>query len=125
MSALWPTGEKTKSEECIAKLKALCTPPSSALPFELLYGHTGYLYALLFVGRHIPHSLDEDLVIHVVSTILDGGQRGSRVSDSPSPLMYTWHDKHYLGAAHGLAGILTVLLQVTCSAVCCVLVKPV
>lgn len=26
--------------------------------------------------------------------------------------MYTWHGKHYLGAAHGLAGILTLLLQV-------------
>ena len=26
--------------------------------------------------------------------------------------MYAWHGKHYLGAAHGLAGILTLLLQV-------------
>ena len=26
--------------------------------------------------------------------------------------MYTWHGKHYLGAAHGLAGILTLLLQI-------------
>ena len=25
--------------------------------------------------------------------------------------MYSWHEKHYLGAAHGLVGVLTVLLQ--------------
>ena len=25
--------------------------------------------------------------------------------------MYEWHDKQYLGAAHGLAGILVMLLQ--------------
>lgn len=36
----------------------------------------------------------------------------SSTKDSEFPLMYTWHEKHYLGAAHGLAGILTVLLQV-------------
>lgn len=44
--------------------------------------------------------------------LLEVGQSGSdrRI---PSPLMYTWHSKHYLGAAHGLAGIITLLLQVT------------
>lgn len=26
--------------------------------------------------------------------------------------MYSWHDKEYIGAAHGLAGILYLLLQV-------------
>jgi len=26
--------------------------------------------------------------------------------------MYSWHDKHYLGAAHGLSGIFYMLLQV-------------
>lgn len=28
------------------------------------------------------------------------------------PLMYQWHDSYYLGAAHGLSGILYLLLQV-------------
>ncbi|XP_014674670.1 PREDICTED: lanC-like protein 1 [Priapulus caudatus] len=30
---------------------------------------------------------------------------------SKSPLMYQWHDKQYLGAAHGISGILYVLMQ--------------
>lgn len=27
------------------------------------------------------------------------------------PLMYQWHDSYYLGAAHGISGILYLLLQ--------------
>ncbi len=27
--------------------------------------------------------------------------------------MYVWHDKHYVGAAHGILGILYMLLQVS------------
>ena len=34
--------------------------------------------------------------------------------------MYEWHGTQYLGAAHGLAGILTVLLQVEWNAAACV-----
>ncbi|KAL5477431.1 hypothetical protein EMCRGX_G024229 [Ephydatia muelleri] len=47
----------------------------------------------------------------VANFVLDVGEAGKE-PDIPSPLMYTWHGKHYLGAAHGLAGIMTVLLQV-------------
>lgn len=31
---------------------------------------------------------------------------------SESPLLWQWHDKIYFGAAHGMAGILYMLLQV-------------
>lgn len=30
----------------------------------------------------------------------------------PTPLMYQWHESYYLGAAHGISGILYMLLQV-------------
>lgn len=43
--------------------------------------------------------------------IVEAGERG-REATIPCPLMYTWHGKHYLGAAHGVAGIATVMLQV-------------
>eukprot|EP00731_Ephydatia_muelleri_P022800 Em0015g383a len=49
--------------------------------------------------------------MQVANFVLDVGEAGKE-PDIPSPLMYTWHGKHYLGAAHGLAGIMTVLLQV-------------
>ena len=31
--------------------------------------------------------------------------------NSEDPLMYSWHDKIYLGAAHGYAGIFYTLMQ--------------
>lgn len=49
--------------------------------------------------------------VQVVTLLLEAGKHG-REPGLSSPLMYTWHDKHYLGAAHGLTGILTLLLQV-------------
>ena len=55
------------------------------------------------------------LAVQVISVVVQAGERG-REPAIPSPLMYTWHGKHYLGAAHGLAGIATLLLQV--SALC-------
>ena len=61
--------------------------------------------------------------LKVVRSTLDAGKAGHR-PHIPSPLMYEWHGTRYLGAAHGLAGILTVLLQVGvgCGCMCDVLV---
>ena len=47
----------------------------------------------------------------VARVAVEAGEKGKEAS-IPSPLMYTWHGRHYLGAAHGLAGIATLLLQV-------------
>ena len=46
-----------------------------------------------------------------MEAILKSGQVMSKTTKSRSPLMYAWHDKVYIGAAHGLAGILSLLLQ--------------
>lgn len=57
--------------------------------------------------------------LEVVRSTLDAGKAG-QCAHIPSPLMYEWHGTQYLGAAHGLAGILTVLLQVEWNAAACV-----
>ena len=44
--------------------------------------------------------------------IIEVGRAGVEPS-IPSPLMYDWHGSRYYGAAHGLAGILVTLLQVS------------
>lgn len=48
----------------------------------------------------------------VVTAILESGQARSRATRSKVPLVYEWHGKNYYGAAHGVAGILYVLLLV-------------
>ncbi|CAB3242131.1 unnamed protein product [Arctia plantaginis] len=82
-------------------------------PDEILYGKSGYLYALLFVSKHIP---EEDIIpgSHfemVISSIMKSGKEFAAHRSSESPLLWQWHDKVYFGAAHGMAGILYILLQ--------------
>ncbi|EGD78775.1 hypothetical protein PTSG_01752 [Salpingoeca rosetta] len=87
---------------------------------ELLYGRAGYLYALLFVHKHCSggsgevegvHLISEGLVRAVVHAIIQEGARNGSRDDAPFVLTYFWHDSLYLGAAHGIAGILLTLLQ--------------
>ncbi len=83
---------------------------------ELLYGRVGYLYALLFLSRlpaAAPQAVAAQLqagVQQVAQAVLRAGAR--LAPSSAAPLMYEWHGKRYLGAAHGLIGILYVLLDV-------------
>ena len=87
---------------------------------EILYGRSGYLLALLYVregGLVVP----EEAIRDVANMIVRSGRRRAekrrrRAADEGSgeeipPLLYAWHKKEYLGAAHGMAGILYVLLH--------------
>ncbi len=107
-------GDNDKAAVYVSKLQQLFTEQKSAfakLPSELLYGHCGYLYALLLVRAYLPKLVDDSLIAEVATIVLDVGER-QREAKYNSPVMYNWHGKHYLGAAHGLTGILTLLLQV-------------
>jgi hypothetical protein len=55
--------------------------------------------------------IPDEALASVVRAVLESGQEGAKKWNAPSPLMYQWHEKHYLGAAHGLIGILFMLLQ--------------
>ena len=44
--------------------------------------------------------------------MIDSGREMAHHQKWKHPLMYAWHDKHYLGAAHGLAGIFYILMLV-------------
>lgn len=43
--------------------------------------------------------------------MLTVGKRFAAAGRFPCPLMYEWHDSLYLGAAHGVAGIMYMLLH--------------
>jgi hypothetical protein len=47
-----------------------------------------------------------------VQVIVESGKKMALAERSSAPLMYEWHGKKYLGAAHGLAGIFHTLLLV-------------
>ncbi|KAG5330436.1 LANC2 protein, partial [Acromyrmex charruanus] len=107
--------EKEQAEQLILKLKSLSTyvlDKHSGVPDELLYGRAGYLTGLLYLNSNIlPAPIEADLIKQVVSCIINSGISYATSNRSQSPLMYSWHDTEYIGAAHGLAGILYLLLQ--------------
>lgn len=79
-------------------------------PDELLYGRTGGLYAMLLIKQQLPKQTiikDEHIVNHI-NLMLKSGQT---MESFGRPLFYSWHGKEYVGAAHGYAGILYMLLE--------------
>ncbi|KAM4606172.1 lanC-like protein 2 [Polymixia lowei] len=105
------------SKECLTKLLQLqrvVLSPDSEMPDELLYGRAGYLYALLYVNKEIgADAVDESTITKVVTAIMDSGKNLSAEQKKTErcPLLYEWHKKQYVGAAHGLAGIYYMLMQ--------------
>lgn len=103
------TGDSQLQDRYLARFHEIRLP--SDLPYELLYGRAGYLWACLFLNKHIEiDSVSSARMRSVVEEIFRAGrQLGERVK---CPLMFEWHGKKYWGAAHGLAGIMHVLMHV-------------
>lgn len=102
-----------------------CFSPNT--PSELLYGRAGFLYTQKFISnlidppKKVPNSI---LIKSVFDAIIEDGIRNAAATTSNYtanyynteqeqriPLFWSFHNKPYLGAAHGFAGILTILLQ--------------
>ncbi|KAL4566869.1 hypothetical protein LXL04_030995 [Taraxacum kok-saghyz] len=81
------------------------------LPNELLYGRAGYLWACLFINKNVGENvISSTHMREITDEIIKAGRNMSR-GKSECPLMYEWYGKRYWGAAHGLAGIMNVLMD--------------
>ncbi|KAF9524922.1 hypothetical protein CPB83DRAFT_877463 [Crepidotus variabilis] len=104
---------------------------------EVLYGRAGMLYALLYLRKALDQAqvipdmsetvlaslqvlTSDDTIQRLVDSIVTRGQHGGHVLASEfraedakrlPPLMWSWRGKRYLGGAHGVAGILQILLR--------------
>ncbi|KAL7143951.1 hypothetical protein ABFS83_08G225900 [Erythranthe nasuta] len=99
----------------MAKERALPVGPEEGgfgMSYDLLYGRAGFLWAASFLNKHFGDQeiIPNDILTPVVEAVLAGGRAGASVNTA-CPLMYRWHGTPYWGAAHGLAGILHVLLH--------------
>ncbi|KAJ3611127.1 hypothetical protein NHX12_021143 [Muraenolepis orangiensis] len=105
------------SKDCISKLLQLQRAVLSAdadIPDELLCGRGGYLFALLYVNQEMgADTVDQDAITQVVSAMVESGKKLSaeRKQTERCPLLYEWHRKPYVGAAHGLAAVYYLLMQ--------------
>ncbi|XP_053570526.1 lanC-like protein 2 [Bombina bombina] len=108
---------EAESKDCVTKLLQLQKGVASAdteLPDELLYGRAGYLYALLYLNTEIgPDTVPQEAIKEIVDAIIESGKNLSKEEHKSErcPLLYQWHKKQYVGAAHGLAGIYYMLMQ--------------
>nr|XP_043640152.1 lanC-like protein GCR2 [Erigeron canadensis] len=79
------------------------------LPNELLYGRAGYLWACLFLNKNLGEKTISSALMRTVTVEIV--KAGRKMSTRECPLMYEWHGKRYWGGAHGLAGIMNVLMD--------------
>ncbi|MED6169158.1 transcription factor [Stylosanthes scabra] len=101
-------GDEKMLNYYLREFKKIRIPRDS--PYELLYGRAGYLWACSFLNRHIGKDTIPSIHMRPVvdEVITAGRQMGHK---GRCPLMYEWHGKKYWGAAHGLAGIMNVLMD--------------
>lgn len=79
---------------------------------EILVGRAGFLSGVYWLNQTLkqkPFSGDE--VIELCESIVQSGRQYSKAKRCTIPLMYQYHGTEYLGAAHGLSGILHMLLE--------------
>lgn len=100
--------DTTKLLEKILELIKL--QENQGTPDELLYGRTGGLYAMLLIKQQLPKQtiIKDEHITHHINLMLKSGQT---MESFGRPLFYSWHGKEYVGAAHGYAGILYMLLE--------------
>ncbi|KAL8458250.1 hypothetical protein ACS0TY_035944 [Phlomoides rotata] len=82
---------------------------SKDLPDKLLYGRAGFLWACSFLNKNVgENTISSARMRDVVDEII---KTGRQMGNGRCPLMYEWHGKKHWGAAHGLAGVMNVLMD--------------
>uniref|UniRef100_A0A6P7GJ71 LanC-like protein 3 homolog n=2 Tax=Diabrotica virgifera virgifera TaxID=50390 RepID=A0A6P7GJ71_DIAVI len=79
---------------------------------ELFVGRAGYVLGALWIAAETNTPLRKNDIYEICDIIVKSGRDYSRTHDSRCPLMYSYYEVEYLGAAHGLCSILQVLLTV-------------
>eukprot|EP01138_Halocafeteria_seosinensis_P007581 gb/GECG01007749.1/.p1 GENE.gb/GECG01007749.1/~~gb/GECG01007749.1/.p1 ORF type:complete len:438 (+),score=36.37 gb/GECG01007749.1/:1-1314(+) len=105
-------GYKEHRDTCVEGVRKLIATAQDPHEYdELLFGRAGYLHAQRFINEQCGAEIIPTNEIQMVAKAIISS--GKRLGNEECPLMWEWHDKKYLGAAHGVAGIVHELLCVT------------
>ncbi|CAH8869469.1 unnamed protein product [Trichobilharzia szidati] len=78
---------------------------------EIFIGRAGYLLGIATLRQMTKQVIVPNAKIYdICNAIINSGQAYSSSHRSPCPLMYAYYDTEYLGAGHGLIGILFSLM---------------
>uniref|UniRef100_A0A915DI62 Uncharacterized protein n=1 Tax=Ditylenchus dipsaci TaxID=166011 RepID=A0A915DI62_9BILA len=106
---------KKSTTEAIVKIRKMVdhfvsSSSRSAVEDELFNGRAGFLASILTLRFETGCEVISDVAVcQILEVIIKSGRMNSMRNKSPHPLTFYWHDKEYLGAAHGLSGILQIL----------------
>ncbi|XP_063700393.1 lanC-like protein 3 homolog [Culicoides brevitarsis] len=79
---------------------------------EFLVGRAGFLSGMYYINEEIDENcIENDKILELCNFMLNSGRNFSSEQQLDIPLMYQWHGKKYLGAAHGISAILFTLLR--------------
>jgi len=99
----------------ILRLGQSCRSPVECLgssECEILYGRAGYLTAIIWARQQLRDAtFGTSVVVKTVRTIIENGIATAKKHQTNLPLLWEWHESLYLGAAHGVVGILCTLLN--------------
>lgn len=82
-------------------------------PNEILVGKAGYLSGAYWIEEQLgsnPQS-SKNQISELCTRLIEKGRTYAKNHNSPLPLLFDYHEKEYLGAAHGLSGILLMILK--------------
>jgi len=103
-------------EKCIneyVNAAKICKPIDFFKPGgdEMLVGRAGYLCGALWLQQKLGYQpVPRNDLKEIWNVIIESGQIYSNSHKSPCPLMYSYYGTEYLGAAHGVSGIIQMLL---------------
>uniref|UniRef100_A0A182JYJ2 LanC-like protein 3 homolog n=1 Tax=Anopheles christyi TaxID=43041 RepID=A0A182JYJ2_9DIPT len=79
---------------------------------EVLVGRAGYLHGAYWLNQTIASKPIENKVItEICQTLMKRGRQIATSLRIAAPLMFEYHEKAYLGAAHGICAVLHALLE--------------
>ncbi|KAH1016172.1 hypothetical protein HUJ04_007440 [Dendroctonus ponderosae] len=79
---------------------------------ELFVGRAGYIMGALWLAKETNTPLRKSDLYSLCKIILASGRKYALSTRSPCPLMYSYYQVEYLGAAHGISSILQSILSV-------------
>lgn len=80
---------------------------------EILFGRAGYLSGAFWMNQHLPVALriKPEVTSKICDVMIEAGLQYSRSHNLNIPMMWECYGKQYLGAAHGICGILHMILE--------------
>jgi len=102
---------KQQANALIVYLEQLCQNLSSS-ECDILYGRAGALQVILYLRKELDDDrLGTKAALSIAKSILKEGRWYASVNEHLGlPLLWDWHESMFLGAAHGVVGILHTLL---------------